>query len=98
MVESVECFDAELQGLRFRQTHVFEKSYVVVVHSRAVEESAARGAQCPQSVLGELSCVKIRAAIARIAIQIERTSQIVGFIDAKVIYTVRFRAEQGIVA
>src|SRR5271157_1658895 len=98
MVESVECFDAELKGLRLRQTHVFEKRYIVVVHSRTVEEAAARGAGRAQGVLGELRCVKIRAAIAGITIQVEWTAQIVGLVYSEVVDAVRLRAEQRVVA
>ena len=76
----------------------FQESNVVVVHSRAIEEAAARRAGRPQGVLGELGGVEIRAAIARIAIEVERASQIVGFIHAKVVDAVRLRAQQRVVA
>src|SRR5271154_3986603 len=45
VVENIKGFDSELERLGFCQADVLEKSHIVIVHPRAVEEAAAGGAQ-----------------------------------------------------
>jgi hypothetical protein len=68
MIENVETLDPKLQRLRFGKTHVFEKRHIVVVHSRAVEETPLRRAWRSQGVLAELGGIEIRVSVARIVI------------------------------
>jgi len=77
---------------------VLEKSQVVVVRSRAVEETAASGSGSAEHVSAEGSGVEIRFAVPWILIDVQWLTVMIGFVDPKIVDAGGLGAEQGIVA
>lgn len=92
VVEDVEAFDPELQGLGFVQWYVFHNGHVVVIHARAVKEAALGVAGSAQGVFGEERGTEIGLPVSGIAIQVERSAGVVRFVHAKVVDAIRFCA------
>jgi len=87
-----------LQRFHFGEVDVLEKSQVVVVRSRAVEETAASGSGSAEHVSAEGSGVEIRFAVPWILIDVQWLTVMIGFVDPKIVDAGGLGAEQGIVA
>lgn len=99
-----EKFRADLYELRRRCADDVADSVrwtncqVVVVYSRAVEETVASGSGSAEHVSAEGSGVEMRFADSWILIDVQRLTVMIGFVDAKIVDAVGLGAEQGIVA
>src|SRR5208282_5270910 len=58
VIEHVEHFEPQLEGLRFSQAYVLEKGHIIVVQARSGEEAAFGSARRAQRVLAELGNIE----------------------------------------
>ena len=99
VVENIECFDPEEQGLRFCERQVLLDGHVKVVRTRAEEKSPFCVAWRTQRVHAEGRSVKVVVVIlARVLVQAKRAATVIGFVDAGVIDPVGIGPNQRIVS
>src|SRR5208283_405964 len=95
VVENIECFQPELQRLRFSQPQVLLKRHVKVADSRSVEESSPGGADLAQCREGEERGVKCRPSVARVGVDRKIARGEVWRVHAVVVDAVGDAAQQG---
>src|SRR5208282_5854147 len=98
MVEHIESFHPELEGLRFREAQVLEKSHIEVVQPRSVEETPFRGTWSAQGILAELGRVEVRPPVPRIGVERQSIAVVIRLIHTVVVNAVGFGAKQRIVS
>src|SRR5208282_2161766 len=94
VVENVKSLETELQRLGLTERNALQQRHVVVVDAWAVEETPLGVARLSQGLETEKAGIEIGLAVARVAVQSERTRSVLWLVDAIVVDAVGLRSQQ----